>query len=425
MVQSYLARGMTRPATFSLFLRPRRERPWYVALGVHRVLELLDRFRYGPDELEYLAGIGVDERTRAFLADLEVTGELWAVPDGTVVLAHEPILELTAPLPVAQLLETAVINLVHHPTLVATKAARCALVAGGRRLADFGFRRAHGLETGVEAALAAFVGGGFSTSNVEAGRRHGIPVSGTMAHSYVQAFEEESAAFRAFAADHPRDSTLLVDTYDTVEGVRRAIAACREVGVVPAGMRLDSGDVGSLAARTRTLLDEAGFIRTAVVASGGLDEHDIHRLVGEGRPIDAFGIGTALVVSSDVPALDIVYKLVDHDGRPVAKYSGDKATLPGPKQVHRPPDGPAGDVLTVRGAEEAGEALLRPVWRDGAGSAPLDLRDARRRVEAQLAALPAAWREPPYPDEAPLPAVGEALRALDHEVRQRAFRPAS
>ena len=222
MVESYLARGMTEPATFSLFIRPSAARPWYVAFGVQRLLELLDSFRFGPAELAYLAELGVDDDTLAWLASFEPTGEVWAVPDGTVVLAQEPVAEVTAPLPIAQLLETAAINLLHYPMLVATKAARCAVAAQGRRLADFGFRRAHGLESGVEAALAAFVGGGFATSNVEAGRRHGIPVTGTMAHSYVQAFTDERDAFRAFSRDHPEQSVLLVDTYDSLDGVRRA-----------------------------------------------------------------------------------------------------------------------------------------------------------------------------------------------------------
>lgn len=420
MVQSYLARDMTAPATFSLFVRPRPARPWYVAMGVHRVLELLQAFHYGPDELEYLAAIGVDDRTRRYLADLEPVAEVWAVPDGTVVLADEPIIELTAPLPLAQLLETAVINVVQLPTMVATKAARLALAARGRPIADFGFRRAHGLETGVEAALAAYVGGGFATSNVEAGRRHGIPVTGTMAHSYVQAFADEREAFTAFATDHPGDSTLLVDTYDTIGGVRGAIDACRRVGIVPKGVRLDSGDLGMLAEETRRLLDEAGFTGTRIVASGGLDEHGIHDLVTDDRPIDAFGVGTALTVSSDLPALDIVYKLVDLDGRAVAKYSRDKATWPGPKQVFRPGDGPAGDVLDVRRASRPGTPLLSPVAAV-APPAPFDIDDARLRVERELAALPPTWQRPPYPVDAPGPVVGEELRALGEEVRRAAL----
>jgi nicotinate phosphoribosyltransferase len=423
MVESYLRRGMTGTATFSLFVRPNATRPWLVAFGIERVLELLETFTFGPEEVDELARLGVAEAVRDELAAWEITtGEVRAVPDGTVVLAQEPLLEVTAPLPVAQLLETAVMNLVQYPTLVATKAARCALAADGRQLADFGFRRAHGLETGVEAALAAYVGGGFATSNVEAGRRHGIPTTGTMAHSYVQAFRDERDAFRAFASDHPEHSVLLVDTYETVEGVRRAIEVCHELGIRPRGVRLDSGDLGGLAVEARRLLDDAGFDDSIVIASGGLDEHAIHELVSAGAPIDGFGVGTALTVSQDHPGLDIVYKLVAYEQRPVAKFSGVKSTLPGPKQVFRPDADPTRDILSVRDADEPGQPLLRPVWRDGQRLIePFDVEAVRERVRAELATLPDAWRTPPYPEQAPLPTIGTELEQLTEQVRHEAF----
>lgn len=424
MVESYLARGMTEPATFSVFVRPAAARPWYVALGVHRVIELLDSFRFDVGELAYLRKLGVDEATLDWLAAFAPSGEVWAVPDGTVVLAQEPILEITAPLPIVQLLETAVLNLVHYPTAVATKAARCALAAGGRRLADFGLRRAHGLETGIEAALAAHVGGGMATSNLEAGRRYAVPVTGTMAHSYVQAFTDEAAAFETFAGDHPEQAVLLVDTYDTVEGVRRAITVADQLaerGQRLRGVRLDSGDLLGLSRQARALLDDAGLVDTDIIASGGLDEYRIHELVTAGAPIDAFGVGSALTVSADHPALDIVYKLVDYDTRPVAKFSSAKSTFPGAKQVFRPDQGPAGDVVSVRGADEPGRRLLAPVWRDGEADGALDIEATRQRVENELAALPDAWRHPPYPEQAPLPTIGADLRALLDRVRQAAF----
>lgn len=422
MVESYVQRGMTGPATFSLFIRPSVARPWYVALGVDRVLELLDAFTFGTEEITELERLGISRDVRDWLADLQVTGEVRAVPEGTVVLAQEPLLEVTAPLPVAQLLETAVVNLVQYPTLVATKAARCELAADGRLLADFGFRRAHGLETGVEAARAAYAGGGFATSNVEAGRRFDIPTTGTMAHAYVQAFEDERDAFRSFATDHPEHSVLLVDTYDTVEGVRRAAEVCHELGMSPRGVRLDSGDLGALAVEARQVLDEAGFTDASVMASGGLDEYEIHGLVTSGAPIDGFGVGTALTVSQDHPGLDIVYKLVDDDGRPVAKFSGAKSTFPCAKQVFRPATGIADDVLTVRDGTAVGEPLLRPVWRDGRRLRdPEDVDRVRTRVRAGLDALPAAWRRPPYVQEAPGPALGRELRQMVDEVRRAAF----
>lgn len=423
MVESYLKRGMTRPATFSLFIRPGAARPWYVALGVERALELLEAFSFGPEEVAHLERIGIGPALREELAAMEITvGEVWSVADGTVVLAQEPILEVTAPLPVAQLLETAVMNIVQYPTMVATKAARCALVAGGRQLADFGFRRAHGLETGIEAALAAYVGGGFTTSNVEAARRHGVPTTGTMAHSYVQAFTDEREAFRSFASDHPQQAVLLVDTYDTVEGVRRAIEVCRELGIEPRGVRLDSGDLGQLAIEARRLLDDAGFDDALVIASGGLDEYRIHDLVAGGAPIDGFGVGTALTVSQDHPGLDIVYKLVEYDGRPVAKFSGVKSTYPGRKQVFRPNGDPTRDILSLRDDDQRGQPLLHPIWRDGRRLIePLDIDPTRQRVETAVGALPEQWRQPPYVDPAPLPTLGPALDELTEQVRHTAF----
>jgi nicotinate phosphoribosyltransferase len=426
MVESYLANGMTQDATFSLFVRPAAQRPWLVALGVGHVLDLLDQLAFTESELTYLASLGVGPETRDYLASVHVSGEVRAVPEGTLLLAQEPVLEITAPMPIAQLLETAVMNVVHYPTQVATKAARCALAAQGRRLADFGFRRAHGLETGIEAARAAFVGGGFATSNLEAGRRHGIPVTGTMAHSYVQAFDDEREAFRTFATDHPDHSTLLVDTYDTLTGVERAIEVCHDLGIAPQGIRLDSGDLGPLASRTRELLDDAGFEDTIVIVSGGIDEHRIARLVDESRPIDGFGVGTSLTTASDYPGLDIVYKLVAFDDRPVAKFSGAKSTFPGPKQVFRPESGIVDDVLTVHGATEAGGPLLQPVWRDGERLSPAaDLHGLRARVQAGLDALPTEWRTLPEFAEVPVPVVGDALRDLNETVRRTAFDPTS
>jgi nicotinate phosphoribosyltransferase len=319
-----------------------------------------------------------------------------------------------------QLVETAAVNLVQLPTLIATKAARIAQAARGRGVVDFGFRRAHGLETGVEAALAAYIGAGAATSNVEAGRRYGIPVTGTMAHSFVQAFEHERDAFRVFAEQHPDNTVLIVDTYDTLQGVRNAIAVAEELrsrGRRVQGVRLDSGPLTEFAREARRLLDEAGFPETRIVASGGLDEYVIDELLAAGVPIDAFGVGTALVVSGDKPGLDIAYKLVAYNGRPVAKYSRDKVLLPGPKQVFRD-GGPQRDVLACRNEGLPGTPLLCPVWQDGEAAAGFSLDATRRRVEAELSAMPSAWAFPAHPDP-PTPRVSDALIALDVEVRAR------
>ncbi|HYZ93023.1 MAG TPA: nicotinate phosphoribosyltransferase [Actinomycetota bacterium] len=401
MVESYLRRGMTARATFSLYIRAMPQRPWFVALGVGKVLEALASFRYGPDEIAYLRGAGVGEPTLDWLGAFAPSGEIWAVAEGEIVLANEPILEVTASLPAAQLLETAMINLVQYPTLVATKAAMIASAAEGRSVVDFGFRRAHGLETGVEAARAAYVGGGLTTSNLEAGRRYGIPVVGTMAHSYVQAHSREVDAFRAFAEDHPDNAIFLVDTYDTIEGTRRAITVAGEMqerGARLRGIRIDSGDLLDLSKRARAMLDDAGLAGVQILASGGLDEKKIEALVSSGAPIDAFGVGTELVTSADRPSLDVAYKLVSYDGRPTAKLSPEKATLPGEKQVFRSEDG---DVIGLRSERLPGRPLLEPVWRDGTGLKPFDLETSRAYAAEGLArasslgapALSAAMRD--------------------------------
>jgi nicotinate phosphoribosyltransferase len=421
MAESYFARGMTGEATFSLYIRPTPERPWFVALGVDRVLAFLDDFTYGDDELAYLRSVGVGEPAIDGLRDLELRGEICAVPDGTVVLAGEPILEFTGPLPVGQLIETAVINLVQLSTLVATKAARTVLAAQGRPLVEFGFRRAQGLETGIEASRAAYLAGVWSTSNLEAGRRYGIPVVGTMAHAFVQAFSgsggtpeppaDELTAFRAFAEDHPDGCVLLVDTYDVAQGVRNAIVVGEELrarGKELRGIRLDSGDLAALARTARRLLDDAGLRDVTIFASGGLDECDIARLIEAAAPIDAFGVGTDLVTSSDRPALDISYKLVAYEGRGVVKLSAGKRTLPGAKQVFRS-GSPERDVLALRDERLDGDPLLRPVWRDGSVLDPTDLGTIRRRIATQLAALPSAWTDVLDPIGPQGPQVSERL----------------
>lgn len=422
MAQACLQQGITQTATFSLYIRPEERRPWFLAGGIEHALEVIAGFSYGDEELAYLRELGFAEDLLDWLAALDPVGEVWAVAEGTVVLADEPLLEVTAPLPLAMLWETAFLNVVQRTTLLASKAARCRLAAEGRVLADFGFRRAQGLETGVEAARAAYLGGFDSTSNVEAGRRYGIPVTGTMAHSFVQAFDDEVAAFEAFARAHPEHAILLVDTYDTMEGVRRAIEVgrrMRERGADLQGVRLDSGDLADYARRTREALDEAGFADAKIIASGGVDEFDIAELAASGAPIDGFGIGTSLTVSKDRPAFDIAYKLVTYDGRPRAKYSEGKVLLPGAKQVHR--DGsPDTDVLTGRDEPSpGGQPLLEPVWRDGSPLRTFDLEDARARAAEQLTLLPEAWRRLDPFDEPPRPRVSSRLEELAQQVQER------
>lgn len=421
MVETYLRLGMTAPATFSLFARPSKARPAMVACGLGRALDVLDAFRFGAEDIAFLRTIDVPEPVARWLAGMTITGELWAVPEGTVVLGHEPILELTAPLPIAQLLETAVMNAMHFDTLIATKAARCVRAARGRSVVDFGCRRAHGFEAGLRAAYASYVGGAEATSNLRAGQRWGIPVRGTMAHAFVQAFERERDAFRAFALDHPEGTTLLVETYDPVRGLQNAVAIAEEMaerGQSLEGVRIDSEPLGELAQLARRMFDEAGLDDVKIVLSGGLDEERVDALVSSGAPADGFGIGSALVVSSDKPALDIAYKLVDYDGRARAKYSEDKATYPGRKQIFRSGH-PSTDVLEHREADAPGEPLLELVYADGERLVEPDLMTSRERAIAEVARLDDAWLLPGRLDELVAPAIGPALEALAERVRER------
>jgi nicotinate phosphoribosyltransferase len=424
MVESYLRAGMTGSATFSLFARPSRERPFLVSAGLAAVLDVLERFTFGADEIAYLRGQGVSPAALDWLAQVQPSGELWAVPDGTVLLAGEPMLEMTAPLPVAQLLEGALMNASHAAALVATKAARLVRAARGRDVVDFGFRRAHGLETAVEAARAAYLGGASATSLVEAGRRFGVPIAGTMAHAFVQAFDRELDALREFALDHDA-TTLLVDTYDAVEGVAAAIQVAREMagrGRRIAAIRIDSEPLLELGRQARRMLDQAGLPGVEIIASGGLDEARIAALTAAGCPYDSFGVGTDLVCSTDKPSLDIVYKLVEYAGCGRAKDSAGKATLPGCKQIYRA-GAPERDVLELRGAPGEGRPLLAPAWRDGQPLARALLEEARQRARAALEELPDSWFLPPGPETPPEPALGPALAAEVQAERRRRRAP--
>ncbi|MBO0713142.1 MAG: nicotinate phosphoribosyltransferase [Acidimicrobiales bacterium] len=420
MAASYLRRNMRAPATFSLFIRQLpASRGFLVAAGIDDSLHFLEQLRFEPSDLEYLAGLGFDDQTLASFAALRFSGDVWAVPEGRVVLADEPLLEVTAPIAEAQLVETALLNLVTFQTTLATKAARCRLAAAGRiELIEFGFRRTQGIDAGIAVARLSALAGFAATSNVEAARRYGLRPSGTMAHSYIVAFPTELEAFRAFAEDLPTQTTFLVDTYDTLEGVAHAIQVIGEHGLeAHSAIRLDSGDLVPLARAARDMLDRADLRQVRIIVSGGLDEHDLARFVAEGAPIDAAGVGTRLGVSADVPYLDSVYKLVAYDGRPVAKRSTGKATLPGAKQIFR---GPAfADTLALR--EEAPPGgdlpLLEPVMVAGRRvRQPDSLPVARARLEADLGELPEDARHlvTPVP---PVVARSPGLEQLTRQVQ--------
>jgi len=426
MAASYLKRGMHQEATFSLFVRALPpNRGFLVSAGLEPCLGFLESFGFAEEELEHLGrelGFG-DEVLDAF-ARLHFEGEVWAAPEGRVVYANEPLLEITAPIAVAQLVEPYLLNQITFQTTIASKAARCVLAAGGRSVVDFALRRTQGLDAAMNVARVAWIVGFSATSNVEAGRRFGLPVVGTMAHSYIESFPTEAEAFRTFALDFPDRTTFLVDTYDTLNGVRTAIEVIRELGLERnLGIRLDSGDLAELARRSRAILDQAGQQGVRIIASGGLDEFEVDRLVRSGAPIDAFGVGTRIGVSADAPYLDSAYKLVEYDGRPMIKLSPNKHTFPGRKQVFRGPDG---DVLGLRDEElPAGhEPLLVPVMRGGRRTDPPPaLETARELFRGDLARVPEAARRIVEP-EPPEARISQGLRRLTERARRSALRAA-
>lgn len=391
MAASYLRRGMDGPATFSLYVRDMpKQRGFLVATGLDDGLRFLESFALEEEDLAYLRRIGFDQRAIDDFRDVRFRGEVWAVPEGRIVHAKEPLMEVTAPIAEAQLVETVLLNQVTLHTTLTSKAARYVIAAEGRQLVDFAFRRAHGVEAARAAARGSAIVGFQATSNVEAAREFGLQVTGTMAHSFITAFDEEREAFHAFAEDHPHRTTFLVDTYDTLNGVRNAIEVIRAVdppGEI--GVRLDSGDLDRLSREARRILDHAGLGRAKIFASGGLDEHEVAELVRAGAPVDAFGIGTQLGVSADAPYVDVVYKLVEFDGRPVLKLSPAKASAPGRKQIWR---GPSDDVIGLRDEAAPGpnhEPMLEPVMRAGRRLAPAPaIEEMRARFQGDLAALP-------------------------------------
>ena len=418
MLQSYRERGTRSRATFELYARDLPEgRNYLLACGLDSALAYLEGLRFGPEALAALQRLGFPGPFLEWLGRLRFTGDVDAMPEGTPAFAGEPLLVVEAPLPEAQLVETYLINQIHYQTLVASKGARIVEAAAGRPVSDFGGRRAHGSEAGLLAARALYLSGMASTSSVAAGARYGIPVTGTMAHSYVQAHGSDREAFRALVSTHP-ETTLLVDTFDTLAGVRAVIELARELGedFRVRAIRLDSGPLGELARRSRRLLDEAGLASVRIVGSGGLDEHSVAALVASGAPIDAFGVGTRAVTSADAPTFDAVYKLAAYGGEGRVKRSPGKETLPGRKQVFRQRDASgasARDLIAGAAERHEGDPLLVPVMRGGrrlpAGEEPLER--ARERAAREVARLPARVRglpgaEPPYPV-----IVSEALRA--------------
>lgn len=399
MLQAYRRYGFEGSAVFELFVRtlpPRRG--FLMAAGLEQALIFLENLCFQPADLAYFRENGsFDDAFVDSLAGLRFTGDVDAMPEGTVFFPGEPVLRVTAPMPQAQLVETRLINLVHFQTVVASKAARDVLAAPGKQLVDFGLRRAHGAEAGLLAARAAFITGFAGTATVEAGERFGIPLFGTMAHSFIEAHASEAAAFEQFARVRPGALVLLIDTYDTIHAAHTVVELAKRLakdGITVSGVRIDSGDLIAQARAVREILDAGGLRSTTIFASGGLDDDDLIRFTREGAPIDGYGIGTSLTTSSDAPVLDFAYKLQAYDGMPRRKLSPGKASWPGVKQVWRSFDASgrmSRDRVALADAPGGEEPLLVPVMRAGKRvEPPPELARIRERARANLQRLPPA-----------------------------------
>jgi nicotinate phosphoribosyltransferase len=410
MLQSYFQERMEDIAVFELFVRklpPNRN--FLLAAGLQQVLEFLEQLQLTTEELDWLAASGMFKS--AFLdrlAVLRFTGDVHAMPEGTVFFADEPILRITAPLPEAQLVESRIINLVHFQTLIASKAARSVLVAPDKVLVDFGMRRAHGGEAGLLAARASYLAGFAGSSTVSAGQYFGIPLYGTMAHSFIQAHRDESEAFAHFALANPGNVVFLIDTYNTEAGAQKVVELAPLLtakGIDIKGVRLDSGDLGEHARQVRNILDKGGLTKTTIFASGDIDEYKLEQLLAQHAPIDGFGIGTRMDTSADAPYLNCAYKLQEYAGQARRKRSEGKATWPGRKQVYRHYDAEgcmSADMLTLADSPSEGQPLLEMVMQNGRTLAPYpSLETLKKHARKQLNSLPPALKvlgdAPVYP----------------------------
>nr|PZN80931.1 MAG: nicotinate phosphoribosyltransferase [Pseudomonadota bacterium] len=424
MIQAYLEHGKTETAVFEFFVRKLpRSRGFLVAAGLEQALDFLENLSFPPEDLDWLRRSGrFSESVISQLGKFRFTGDVYAMPEGTVFFPNEPILRVVAPLPEAQLVETRLINILHFQTLIASKAARHVLLAPGKQLVDFGLRRAHGAEAGIMAARASYIAGYAGTATMSAGQLYGIPIFGTMAHSFIQAFDDEVSAFEAFAESRPEGLVLLIDTYDTEAAARKVVALAPKLaarGIKIRGVRLDSGDLAALAKSVRQILDEGGLKDVIIFASGGIDDAELLHFRETGAPIDGYGIGTSLTTSFDVPALDCAYKLQEYAGVGRRKRSAGKATWPGRKQVWRNYDADgrmSGDVLSVETDTQPGEQLIHLVMKNGRRIRPSpSLDEVRKHAAKNLAQLPEPLRrlEPDaqYPVE-----IGAALLQLTEEV---------
>ncbi|MEM2051057.1 MAG: nicotinate phosphoribosyltransferase [Thermoproteota archaeon] len=425
MAQAYFKTGNIK-ATFELFVRRLPpNRGYLVAAGLEDVCNYLLNFRFEKEELEFLEEKGFEKDFLKFLSRIRFTGDMWALPEGELVFQNEPIIRVTAPIIEAQFFETFMINTVNFQTLIATKASRIVNAAKGRQVIDFGSRRAHGVDAGIKAARASYIGGCVGTSNVLAGKKYGIPVYGTMAHSYVEAFPSEKEAFKAWLKTWGTDTVLLVDTYDTLRGVRNAIEAVEELTGKKElkGVRMDSGDMLSLSKEARRILDEAGFNSTKIFVSSGLDEYVIEDYLSKGAQIDVFGVGSSLVTSDDAPKTDMVYKLVESEenGRLVPRMKiaeGEKATLPGAKQVYRVEENGkyVRDMVGLCDEDLEGERKLVQIFKNGRLVYKLPkLEEIREKARMELEKLPDEYKRIRSPEAYPVQ-VSERIMDLGRQL---------
>jgi nicotinate phosphoribosyltransferase len=424
MVQAYLDKAEDKEAVFEFFVRrlPAR-RGFLLAAGLADALDYIENLRFSPADIAWLKSTGrFRQNLLDYLGGFQFSGGVHAIPEGTVCFPNEPLIRITAPLPQAQLVETRLINILHYQTLIASKAARMVLAAPGKVLSDFGLRTAHGAEAGLFSARAAYIAGFAGAANVEAGARYGVPIVGTMAHSFVQVHGDEMQAFENFARARPEGVVLLIDTYDTEAGARKVVELAPRLkadGIAIRGVRIDSGDLTAMARKVRAILDAGGLKDVIILVSGGINEDVLQAMMKEKAPIDGFGIGVNLDASVDAPSLDCAYKLQDYAGKPRRKLSEGKVTWPGRKQVWRAYDAQGrmrGDIVSLESDRHEGETLIEPVMRAGKRLAPSPtLAQIRERAARELARLPEPLRRLESGANYPV-TIAEPLKALAAEA---------
>jgi len=430
MVQAYLDRGEDKEAVFEFFVRRLPERRnFLVAAGLEDALAFLETLSFSAHEIDWLKSTGRFRRNLLdYLAGLRFTGDVHAIPEGTICFPHEPLIRITAPLPIAQLVETRLINILHFQTMIASKAARMVLAAPGKILSDFGLRTAHGAEAGLFSARASYIAGFFGAANVLAGERYGIPIVGTMAHSFVQVHNDEMTAFENFARSRPDGVILLIDTYDTEAGARKVVQLAPKLkadGIAIRGVRIDSGDLAAMATKVRAILDADGLNDVIILVSGGINEDVLQTMTATKAPIDGYGIGVNLDASIDAPSLDCAYKLQEYAGRPRRKLSEGKVTWPGRKQIWRSfgDDGRmSGDTLSLENDSHKGDLLVVPVMRAGKRIVPAPkLSQIREHAARELARLPEPLRRLEKSDDYPVQ-FSEKLKELAAEITAKQVR---